>query len=189
MPLTASSRALAIGRLRRVGVDFMANKPRRAVRLSKNMCGIVNSVSIVSVRLLARTFSKKLVHMKKSHPGADMKLHSVRTTLPTIEVADLPWENRCWTCSKCLLGLATALPLSQRERRSIGAHLDQRAKITPKANLEKLKQMRLEGFRKNKRNQSGWRNAAWRQKRLQEATAKGHDLIFIGSNATGNLQR
>lgn len=130
------------------------------------------------------TFKKKRAHMKKCHPDADPSDTSYRTTLPLIEVADLPWEDRCWSCSKCLLGLANGLPCSQRER-STAAHLEKCTKISAKENLAKLKELKLDGFRKNNRNQTGWHNATWRQKRLQETASKGHDVRFVGENETG----
>lgn len=130
------------------------------------------------------TFKKKRAHMKKCHPDADPSDTSYRTTLPLIEVADLPWEDRCWSCSKCLLGLANGLPCSQRER-STAAHLEKCTKISAKENLAKLKELKLDGFRKNNRNQTGWHNVTWRQKRLQETASKGHDVRFVGENETG----
>ena len=93
------------------------------------------------------TFKKKHAHMKQCHPDADPKLGSFRTTLPFIEVADLPWEARCWTCSTCLLGIANGLPSSQRER-SVEAHLKKRAQISVKANLAQLQALKLDGVRK-----------------------------------------
>lgn len=104
-------------------------------------------------------------------------------TLPLVEPTDLPWTQRIWTCARCKKGLGY---MSDSEKvRSAQAHLDKFSGLTISENYEQLKNANLIDFQQNHRNKAGWHNVAWRQKRIAETKAQGHEILYVGDFETG----
>ncbi len=57
--------------------------------------------------------------------------------------------------------------------------------MTISENYEQLKNANLKDFQKNHRNKAGWHNVAWRQKRIAETKAQGHEILYVGDDETG----
>lgn len=123
------------------------------------------------------------MHIRDCHKEEAEKVQGLIMTLPLVEPTDLPWTQRIWTCARCKKGLGY---MSDSEKvRSAQAHLDKFSGLTISENYEQLKNANLIDFQQNHRNKAGWHNVAWRQKRIAETKAQGHEILYVGDFETG----
>ena len=135
--------------------------------------------------------SKKSLHISAVHPKEKHLIADRRTWYPLIEVANLPWNSRQWTCASCGLGLPW-LPPSQLVR-SRDAHLEQcQPGKTAKDNWHTLKQgtSKEHVAYKVATRRGGWHSEEWRKNRTLAAKAMGHDLqSFVPNEGLIKSQR
>ena len=127
--------------------------------------------------------------MNKCHDGQQQLVQSMRKERPAIvPVQDLPWDKRSWTCSKCRKGLPY-MPNNYQKILSAEAHLKKcQPKATKLQNFTKLRSRKgPKEVRQTLRNKQGWHVPEWREKRLAQARAKGHDVVHIGVPADKGL--
>ena len=143
-----------------------------------NLCEF--RVTIATRNQLSR---KRTRHIRACHYDEAGKVQSLVMALRLVEPTDLPWAQRIWTCAHCKKGLGYMT--DSQKTRSAQTHLDKCCGLTISENYEKLKQANLKDFQQNHRNKSGWHNSAWRQKRIDETKAQGHEILYIGEDETG----
>lgn len=125
VPTVASDNGPSSTRRRIHGKQSLFPKPPKRRRGLKetfswtcNLCGYS-----FSAKCHGSFFSKKSRHIARKHSHEKDQIADRRTIYPLIEVWDLPWDARRWTCATCGLGLGLPwLPYSQLIR-SRDAHL------------------------------------------------------------------
>ena len=122
--------------------------------------------------------SKKSRHIERCHKNEKHLIADRRSHYPLVEVSNIKWDARHWTCSRCGLGLPW-LPESQLAR-SRDAHMKQCAPdLTPDENRRILQngQSKLDiEYRMATRKKTGWHSVEWRKERVRKAKEQGHEL-------------
>ena len=126
---------------------------------------------------------RRTSHIRACHKDEAEKVQGLIMTLPLVEPSDIPWTQRIWTCACCKKGLGYMT--DSQKVRSAQTHLDKCSGLTISENYEQLKNANLKDFQQNHRNKAGWHNVAWRQKRIAETKAQGHEILYVGENETG----
>ena len=122
--------------------------------------------------------SKKSRHIDRCHKDEKHLIADRRSLYPLVEVSNIKWAARHWTCSQCGLGLPW-LPTSQLDR-SRDAHMQKCAPdLTPEENRRILRtgQSKTDiNYRLHARRKTGWHSIEWRKERISKAKEQGHEL-------------
>ena len=122
--------------------------------------------------------SKKSRHIERCHKNEKHLTADRRSHYPLVEVFNIKWAARHWTCSRCGLGLPW-LPESQLAR-SRDAHMQQCAPdLTPEEDRRILQhgQSKIDiDYRMAARKKTGWHAVEWREERISKAKEQGHEL-------------